>query len=69
MLNKKHLFAALKIALIGVLFAVIFYNISWVDRHSRLDLQGTVLAETEGQIVGPDIIAPPYWESVGRALR
>ena len=53
MLNKKNLFAVLKIALVGVLFAVIFYNISWVDRYSHLDAQGTVLAETEGQIVGP----------------
>ncbi|MBT6348538.1 MAG: flippase-like domain-containing protein, partial [Proteobacteria bacterium] len=53
MLNKKHLFAALKIALVGVLFTVIFYNISWVDSYSHVDPQGTVLAETEGQIVGP----------------
>ena len=52
MLNKKYLFAALKIALVGVLFAVIFYNISWVDSYSHLNPQGTVLAETEGQIVG-----------------
>lgn len=53
MLNKKHLFAALKIALAGILFTVIFYNISWVDSYSHVDPQGTVLAETEGQIVGP----------------
>ena len=52
-MNKKYLFAALKIALVGVLFSVIFYNISWVDSYSRLDPQGTVLAETEGQILGP----------------
>ncbi|MFL2550289.1 MAG: hypothetical protein ACJ0SM_01920 [Arenicellales bacterium] len=39
-MNKKYLFAALKIALVGVLFAVIFYNISWVDRYSHLDAQG-----------------------------
>ncbi|HCK76197.1 MAG TPA: hypothetical protein DHW07_03540 [Gammaproteobacteria bacterium] len=52
-MSKKYLFATLKIALVGVLFAVIFHNISWEDSYSHLDAQGMVLVENEGKIVGP----------------
>ena len=49
---KKHLLTLLKITLVGVLFAVIFYNITWIDRYSRLNQQGIVLEEVQGRIVG-----------------
>ena len=53
MLRRKRFIALLKIALVGVLFAVIFYNISWVDSYSRLDAQGVTLNQTQGEIIGP----------------
>ena len=53
MLSKKRFIAFLKIALVGVLFAVIFYNISWVDSYSRLDTQGVTLNQAQGKIIGP----------------
>ena len=49
---KKHLLTLLKITLVGVLFAVIFYNITWIDSYSRLNQQGIVLEEVHGRIVG-----------------
>ena len=49
---KKHLLTLLKITLVGVLFAVIFYNITWIDSYSRLNQQGIVLEEVQGRIVG-----------------
>ena len=49
---KKHLPIFLKITLVGVLFAVIFYNITWIDSYSRLNQQGVVLERVEGGIVG-----------------
>ena len=49
---KKHLLILLKITLVGVLFAVIFYNITWIDSYSRLNQQGVVLERVEGGIVG-----------------
>jgi hypothetical protein len=53
MLSRKRFIALLKIALVGILFAVIFYNINWVDSYSRLDAQGATLAQTQGEIIGP----------------
>ena len=49
---KQHLLTLMKITLVGVLFAVIFYNITWIDSYSRLNQQGVVLERVEGGIVG-----------------
>ena len=49
---KKHLLTLLKITLVGVLFAVIFYNITWIDSYSRLNQQGVVVEQVEGSIAG-----------------
>ena len=49
---KKPLLTLLKITLVGVLFAVIFYNITWIDSYSRLNQEGVVVEQVEGGIVG-----------------
>ena len=49
---KKPLLTALKITLVGILFAVIFYNIAWIDSYSRLNQQGVVVEQVEGSIAG-----------------
>ena len=49
---KQHLLTLMKITLVGVLFAVIFYNITWIDSYTRLNQQGVVLERVEGGIVG-----------------
>ena len=42
----------MKITLVGILFAVIFYNITWIDSYSRLNQQGVVVEQVEGSIAG-----------------
>lgn len=49
---KKPLLTLLKIILVGVLFAVIFYNVTWIDSYSRLNQAGVVVEQVEGSIVG-----------------
>ena len=49
---KKPLLTLLKIILVGVLFAVIFYNVTWIDSYSRLNQEGVVVEQVEGSIVG-----------------
>ena len=51
-MNKKFLITTLKLIMVAGLFAVIFYNIDWVDRYSHVSADGETLQSINGQILG-----------------
>jgi hypothetical protein len=49
---KRSLILALKVAVLAVIFVIIFYAIDWRDSYSRVSAEGETLTQVEGRIVG-----------------
>ena len=49
---KRSLGLALKVAVLGVMFTIIFHAIDWRDSYSQISAEGTTLTHVEGHIVG-----------------
>jgi uncharacterized protein (TIRG00374 family) len=49
---KRSLSLALKVAVLAVIFTIIFHAIDWRDSYSRISVVGETLVQVEGRIIG-----------------
>ena len=49
---KRSLILTLKVAVLAVIFTIIFHAIDWRDSYSRVSVEGETLAQVEGRIIG-----------------
>ena len=49
---KRYLILALKVAVLAVIFTIIYLAVDWRDSYSRVSAEGETLVQVEGRIVG-----------------